>query len=274
MRSASDSSLLRPAGGAGGSPGRGSGAHEHGLRHWWHSLAVDARGRALRDAILLSAAGILVSVAAVGSGTVAVLLEALADHPRWRLDEWLPTVAVVGSLCLAVFAWRRVADARWQYGTASLDALTGALNRRGFMDRLHAEIAAANRYVRPVSVVAFDLDGFRRLNDALGHDVGDRVLREVVDVAGVHLREADVLARWDGGEFRLLCAHTEIEGARVVAERLRSAIEERFAGADHAVTASFGVAERAIEESAQQLLARAHRRMDHAKSTGRNRCIG
>lgn len=269
MRSASDDSVLRlprtpqvPA------------VPERGLRHWWHFKGADARSRAHRDAIVLTVAGALLVLVLVSAGSVRWLSAFDAAHPSLHLEQWLPVTLVVASVCFAIYAFRRAADVRLQYGAATTDPLTGVMNRRGFMDRLHAELAAANRYAQPVSVVAFDLDEFGKLNAAVGLDAGDKVLREVADVVSVHLREADVLARWGGGEFRLLCPHTDLDGVRVVAERLRASIEERFDGLEQTITASFGVAERAIEEPAQQLLARADRRMYHAKSTGRNRLVG
>jgi diguanylate cyclase (GGDEF)-like protein len=91
-----------------------------------------------------------------------------------------------------------------------------------FTDRLEEEIARAHRYEQPLTLALIDLDGFKAVNDTLGHVVGDDVLREVAALMQSNIRRIDVLARFGGDEFSLLLPNTNIAGAKIVCERLRS----------------------------------------------------
>jgi diguanylate cyclase (GGDEF)-like protein len=122
------------------------------------------------------------------------------------------------------------------------DALTGSLNRHGIMPMLDAAWAQAQRHGRPLSVVLFDLDHFKRVNDQHGHGVGDEVLAGFAARVGAQLRESDVLSRWGGEEFLLLLADTELAGAHRVAERLRQLVAGTPMAGSLRVTVSAGVA--------------------------------
>jgi diguanylate cyclase (GGDEF)-like protein len=158
---------------------------------------------------------------------------------------------------------------------ARTDPLTGASNRRNFFDLAAHELDVARRYGHPLSVVLFDVDHFKQVNDALGHQAGDETLRSVVAVAGRHLRQADVLARYGGEEFIALLPCTGGEGALVVAERLRQDIAAAELPGGHGglrLTVSCGVAElRAGDETVDQLVLRADHALYAAKRAGRNR---
>jgi diguanylate cyclase (GGDEF)-like protein len=104
------------------------------------------------------------------------------------------------------------------------DALTGALNRRGLMPLLDRSLAQAQRHQRPMSLVLFDLDHFKRVNDQHGHATGDAVLSGFAARIASQLRAADALARWGGEEFLLLLPDTALEDARTLAERLRQSV--------------------------------------------------
>ena len=227
--------------------------------------------RALRDAIALTAIGVVLILAAVAFEVADVFFKYSRAHEEWELDEWVLASSVVISWCLVIFSYRRLADAKRLFDTASTDMLTGLLNRRACWDRLRHYTVSANRYGHPLSVIMFDLDDFKRVNDTFGHDAGDRVLRKVADIARRGLRDADILVRWGGEEFVVLCPHTPLSGARVVAERLRQMVEEEFLAAPWKVTTSFGLAEKGEGETAEELLKRIDKHMYEAKAGGKNR---
>lgn len=160
------------------------------------------------------------------------------------------------------------------------DALTGIANRRAFDERLAAELERARRYGHPLSLLIADIDRFKQVNDTYGHVAGDGVLKTVAARMKAVLRNCDFLARCGGDEFGVIAAETDLEAARQLAERLRSAIEETVfgvpSGTQH-VTISIGVAaaisaQRKVD--AQALIAAADSTLYDAKRAGRNRCCG
>lgn len=124
---------------------------------------------------------------------------------------------------------------------ADSDVLTGARSRRRFLELVEVEIARARRFRRTFTVVHFDLDGFKAVNDRLGHSEGDAVLRTVVDVAQQTLRETDVVARLGGDEFAILLAETEADIARGVVSKLQASLAEAMQKHEWPVSFSLGV---------------------------------
>jgi diguanylate cyclase len=154
------------------------------------------------------------------------------------------------------------------------DELTGGYNRRFMLDALARERSRAERLREPFSVCLLDIDHFKSINDTLGHAAGDAVLQELPNVAGQGLRGVDVFGRFGGEEFLMVLPGTQVEGARLVAERVRAAIEAaQFPGvpAGRRVTVTVGVAERAPGEDIRTLLKRADRALYAGKGAGRNR---
>jgi diguanylate cyclase (GGDEF)-like protein/hemerythrin-like metal-binding protein len=151
------------------------------------------------------------------------------------------------------------------------DRLTGIHNRSFFDIRLHEEISLSNRYATPLSIIYFDLDHFKKVNDSFGHGHGDAVLRKISEALHAHLRSCDVFARWGGEEFAILMPSTTLLGAVTAAEKIRTVIEtiqHPFIGK---VTASFGVAEYFPDEYAGSWFKRVDQALYHAKKEGRNR---
>ncbi|MCC5887588.1 MAG: GGDEF domain-containing protein [Gammaproteobacteria bacterium] len=158
------------------------------------------------------------------------------------------------------------------------DYLTGCFNRRHFYTLAEPELARAHRHGTPLSLLMFDLDHFKQVNDNYGHACGDAVLCQTVGVIQGRLRISDALARIGGEEFVVLLPETEFEQANQLAERLRQAIAEHpfeHAGRRLKVTASWGVASaRPDDASIDILLDRADRGLYLAKKSGRNRvCV-
>lgn len=159
---------------------------------------------------------------------------------------------------------------------ATRDALTGCLSRRAFRDEAGRTIALSLRHGLPLSVIVFDLDHFKSVNDTFGHAAGDEVLKVAASTVGRTMRRSDVLGRLGGEEFAVLLSNTDLAGAFEAAERMRNALAERpvdiGAGKTLAVTASFGVA--AIGNGIgdiDALLGRADAGLYIAKRSGRNR---
>lgn len=161
---------------------------------------------------------------------------------------------------------------------AERDQLTGALTRRGFIEKANQEIARCHRYGRAASLVLIDVDHFKSVNDTWGHPTGDAVLRDLAATLGAAGRSADVLGRLGGEEFAMMLPETGVGEALAAAERFRAAIEARpivvAPTRTIAVTASFGIA--ALDQGttvAEEWIARADGPLYEAKRGGRNRCV-
>jgi diguanylate cyclase (GGDEF)-like protein len=159
---------------------------------------------------------------------------------------------------------------------ASLDPLTGAFNRRTFVDLAEKQLSRARRLDAPLSLVLLDIDHFKRVNDTHGHLAGDQVLRRFAAVVRDQLRKEDVFVRYGGEEFCLLLPDVPGPGAVALAGRVRKAVAKAsFAvdGTEIALTASAGVAARIDEgpDGLEALIARADEALYIAKSRGRNR---
>ncbi len=151
------------------------------------------------------------------------------------------------------------------------DSLTGTLNRLGAMDRLGelASLAARHRY--PFAIMMFDLDHFKNVNDQYGHAAGDEVLKVFTDIVRTHIRTSDLLCRWGGEEFLLVCPHLDQDNVHNLAEKLRQAVEKASFLADIPLTTSIGIAEFKPGESVMRLIERADQALYSAKEAGRNR---
>jgi diguanylate cyclase (GGDEF)-like protein len=158
---------------------------------------------------------------------------------------------------------------------AMTDALTGLFNRGVFDRELQREFDRCRRYGRPFSMVLFDLDHFKGINDTFGHPAGDRVLERVGRVVRQNIRDTDVGARYGGEEFGVILPETGPDGALQTAERLRTALAEMVVDAGGValrVTASFGVATIDDEQpDCTAMLAACDRALYRAKDRGRNR---
>ena len=155
---------------------------------------------------------------------------------------------------------------------AYTDPLTNIYNRLHFGHFLDAEIDRVKRYGGTFSIIFFDLDRFKEVNDEYGHLVGDEVLKQVAGVVEKANRNADIFARYGGEEFIILAPATDITGARIHAERLRNDIaQHRFSEINH-LTCSFGVAEyKSNVDDMTSLFKRADTALYNAKKLGRNR---
>lgn len=161
---------------------------------------------------------------------------------------------------------------------AERDQLTGALTRRGFIEKANQEIARCHRHGRAASLLLIDVDHFKSVNDTWGHPAGDKVLRELAATLGGVGRSGDVLGRIGGEEFAMLLPETCAADALAAAERFRSALEIQLItvapARTIAITASFGVTTLdAAIASTEDWIARADGPLYEAKRQGRNRCV-
>lgn len=158
-----------------------------------------------------------------------------------------------------------------------MDGLTHVYNRRYLQEFLEREVARAKRHERPLSVVLFDLDRFKTVNDEFGHLVGDNVLREFADIVKRCVRREEVFGRYGGEEFCAVLPETQLEGAAALAERVRALVEQKnfhFAGLDVPVTVSAGVASLTSSIAGwAELVEAADKKMYEAKTSGRNRVL-
>jgi diguanylate cyclase (GGDEF)-like protein len=158
----------------------------------------------------------------------------------------------------------------------SIDELTGVHSRFAFDERLEEEVELARREIGiPLTLVLFDLDHFKTINDDHGHQAGDDVLRNVGRVVREHARSSDFVARVGGEEFALILLSTSIESAMTLVERLKDNIASHeivTGGKTVPVTASFGVAEWNVSLDVRTLYERADKMLYAAKRSGRN-CV-
>jgi two-component system, cell cycle response regulator len=155
---------------------------------------------------------------------------------------------------------------------ATTDKLTGAYNRRKFDEIVNAEIKRALRFSSPLSLIMFDIDHFKTVNDSFGHHTGDKVLVEVVRLVVNSIRSSDTLTRWGGEEFLVLSPGNNLEQTLEMAERLRQIIDRSSFPSVTGVTISLGVCEFCPGDTPDQLINRADNALYRAKNDGRN-CV-
>lgn len=252
--------------------------------------------------IFIVLANLCVQVRFLPSLAISLLISAAIMHGVYRLAAGSQEVVLVFSLVylpvllFSLFiSWSTTLDRRRAFlralldkmtgealseanhrlqALAHIDPLTGVSNRRDFEMRAQGELARAQRHQRALSLLTFDVDHFKRINDAHGHAVGDEVLRVLAGVAQQELREHDLLARFGGEEFVALLPDTALDEALVVAERLRRVLGSCSIPLDDGVirfTISAGVAQLADGSSElATLLQAADKALYQAKQKGRN----
>jgi two-component system, cell cycle response regulator len=185
----------------------------------------------------------------------------------------------IGSVTILKFSYHDTLEERFQehlYNSATRDMLTHAFNRRFFEEQLKREVSHAARHSAALSLMLLDIDHFKTVNDKFGHLAGDVVLREVAARVAATLRVSDVFCRIGGEEFAVLLRETPLQGAEILAERLRQLIEQStfvHGEASIRVTVSLGVAlyDRAEHPAPNVLLEVADKCLYEAKQKGRNR---
>ena len=225
-----------------------------------------------------------ISLAVFGLELFAVLAKALSEAPSGPSQTELMWVlrmhAFMGAVIALIYTSSYLKDqllrqremAEAIHRLAHTDQLLGVANRRELYSELQKETDKSERYERPLSIIFFDLDNFKSVNDTYGHDCGDDVLREVVGATERVLRTTDRLCRW-GEEFVVLAPETDLQEASLLAERLRVKIANNRSGSAPAVTASLGFAQYEAGDTSETLIKRADQALYKAKILGRNRAV-
>jgi diguanylate cyclase len=185
----------------------------------------------------------------------------------------------IAELTLAVNRENQVMVARQEdlLRQATTDPLTGVGNRAAFEARLTLELERAARSGTPIALLVIDVDHFKRLNDTFGHQAGDQVLRRIAQTLDENVRKVDYVARYGGEEFVVVAPTAKPEGARILAERLREAVETQIVHCDDqeltaTISIGVGVATEVTDSSdAKALFKAADEQLYKAKRGGRNR---
>ena len=185
---------------------------------------------------------------------------------KWTEQE-ISLLKIVGEFFVSIFE-REQAEAALERLSVT-DHLTQIFNRLKFENVLHAEIQRARRHNRIFSLIMFDIDHFKKINDSFGHEAGDNVLRKLAQIISVHIRAVDMFARWGGEEFVILVVETHVEDAKSFAEKLRKDIESTSFSSG-SLTCSFGVTEYCKADDNSTILKRADEALYEAKRNGRN----
>ncbi|HEX9019869.1 MAG TPA: diguanylate cyclase [Nitrospirota bacterium] len=154
---------------------------------------------------------------------------------------------------------------------ATIDALTNICNRLKFSELVEHEIREFDRYRHPLSLIMFDIDNFKWINDEEGHQGGDAVLRELVSLVKENIRASDIFGRWGGEEFMILLPHTPLDETKWISEKLRKMIEANEFSFGRTVTCSFGITQCVDGDTLDSFTNRADIAMYSAKDGGKNR---
>ena len=153
----------------------------------------------------------------------------------------------------------------------NFDSLTKIYNRRFFNEFLHKEIIRSERNNKAFSLIMFDIDHFKRINDNYGHDIGDKILQELAAVVSQCIRKSDLFARVGGEEFVIIAQETNLEGAMYLAEKIRKKVEENSFCMSLKITVSLGISQYKNKDDCSTIYKRADNALYKAKDNGRNR---
>jgi diguanylate cyclase (GGDEF)-like protein len=215
-------------------------------------------------------------VADLNSTNGTYLNDVAIDEARLRDGDFVKT----GNAIYKFLSGGNVESAYYEeiYRLTIIDGLTGAHNKRYFQEFLSRELARCARTGRPLSLVMFDIDHFKKINDTYGHLTGDFILKELCHRVRSTVRRDELLARYGGEEFCVVLPEAPRDGSMEFAERIRKLVESRlfiFEGTEIPVTISVGVATVEGEDIGfSEMVHRADEKLYEAKRTGRNRVVG
>ena len=205
---------------------------------------------------------------AIANKHVAIKVQQGLDYSLvWKI------IVVGGIALLLVLSWnRKLNTLNKELARLSVtDKLTSLYNRHKTDEVLDRELHRSLRFDQPFSLILIDIDEFKKVNDTHGHHIGDQVLITIAKLLEKHTRETDVIGRWGGEEFIVICTQTDQAGAVKLAENLRQAMQREEIPVVHQTTASFGVATYQLNDQPKDIIARADAALYEAKRNGRNR---
>ncbi|MBI4697642.1 MAG: GGDEF domain-containing protein [Nitrospirae bacterium] len=195
-----------------------------------------------------------------------------ASEEKMILFRSIFVVIGVNLLAVAVIIWliRNYVKNKLEF-LATYDALTGILNRHSYNMLMDREIKRRSRYNFPISLIVFDIDNFKRVNDSLGHKAGDSVLKTITEISTAQTRGIDHFCRIGGEEFAVIASETDLTNAKELADRLKMTVEKHDFGMAGKVTISLGIAEYRADETPDSLFKRADNALGRAKEAGKNK---
>ena len=195
----------------------------------------------------------------------------LYSNEKLHFDFIFRWVSSIGSLAMATLLIQRMGVLQQRH--ASTDELTGLMNRHALYRILMQEQERSERYKKPFSIILFDLDHFKAVNDTHGHLTGDAVLKKMSKLVSGAIRQIDHVGRWGGEEFLIILPETGIESAVILASRVHALIQKSdFDGVEN-ITASFGVTTHQTGQSLEEMLYFADTALYQAKENGRNQVV-
>lgn len=181
---------------------------------------------------------------------------------------------VLKELNYILIIFKDVTDSLQKYNLlmnrANYDTLTSIYNRRSFDYYLSKELEISSQSRNIFSLIMFDIDHFKSVNDNYGHDVGDSVIKELTSLVSSHIRDIDIFARWGGEEFMII-SNINIDISEVFAEKLRKMIDEHDFKHVRSVTCSFGVTQYSADDTKESIVKRCDKALYNAKESGRNK---
>ena len=187
-----------------------------------------------------------------------------------QLDDLVDKIKDMESESCELKSKLKIANTR-----ALRDTLTGLPNRNAYNEHLETELARWKRYHSPLSLIIWDIDHFKNINDSYGHKAGDKVLLLIAKQLSDHSRATDFISRFGGEEFTMLLPNTDSKSALILANQLRQTIEKtgfNASGASVAITISCGITEFTLNDTDESAFERADQALYQAKQQGRNRC--
>jgi polar amino acid transport system substrate-binding protein len=189
---------------------------------------------------------------------------------------WVYRIAGLFLFLFGVFIYRQLEMGKYNkklLKMATTDPLTQLFNRIQLDEKLQESYATYQRTHRPFSIIMLDIDYFKRVNDTYGHLVGDKILVAFASILNNTTRDTDIVGRWGGEEFMIICPETDKKGALSVAEKVRNAVNEYDFEEIHTMTSSFGISEYQQHERIEKMVKRADDAMYTAKEAGRDRIV-
>lgn len=227
-------------------------------------------GKVLVDLVLLIFFIVLTSIYFNSVDMTEKFFEFSRSHEELNIDELILTLAI-SSFYLLIFTIRRFNDMNSILKQANTDPLIGILNRRKGSEYIQKEIDKLDNSRKSSSLIMFDIDNFKKINDLYGHDTGDYVLKEIIKIIEDISRKTNIFVRWGGEEFIVLCPDANLDDAYTLAQRYRAHIQNHKFDLVSSVTASFGVTQLNHEDTLRAQIDRADINLYESKKLGKNR---